>query len=120
MFEFGLDDRPEHVPAACDIANDHDFAWCKCRGDHAQPTTQKRRHLFQCLDGVNIVGLSHLYQGGEVLRCCSTAKLFVVAKTGTIGANGLPTAAATATAQRAVGLHLDVAKLSRHAVGSSQ
>src|SRR5260370_23666731 len=69
---------------------------------------------------MNIVSLCHLHQRGETLRGGAPAEFFVVAKAGAIRTEGLPAAAAAAAAQRAVGLHLDVAKLSGHAVRAAK
>src|SRR5437899_1301820 len=120
LFEFGFDDRSEHIPGGGDIPNDDDLARRQRGGDHAQPAAQERRHLLERLDGVDIVSLCHLYQRGEALWRWRSAELLVVTKAGAIRADGLPAAAAAAAAERAVGLHLDVSKLSGHAVRAAK
>src|SRR5258708_30721103 len=67
-----------------------------------------------------MVSRAHLDQRGEVLGGGASAELFVVAEARAIRAHGLPAATAAAAAQRAVGLHLDVAKLSGHAVRAAK
>ncbi len=69
---------------------------------------------------MDIVGLCHLDQRGETLRGWAPAELLVVAEAGAVRTEGLPAAAAAAAAEWTVGLHLDMAKLSGHAVRAAK
>src|SRR5260370_16102669 len=46
LFEFGLDDRSEHIPGGRDIPDDDDLARRQSGGDLAQPAAKERRHLL--------------------------------------------------------------------------
>src|SRR6185437_15676485 len=111
-----LYDGAKSVPGRGDIADDHDLIGRKRRGDHANAAAELECHFLERADGLFISTLRQLEEEIEAVRGSGRGKVVVVTEGRAVGGQHLPAAMVAAGAEGAVGVDLDVAELSRHAV----